>query len=446
MEHQRVELAKAGRTGRRLRLTALGVVGLLGSAEMRAQTPSWPSSPPPAAARAAEDGGDQGQKEGTEGFRDWVERQVREFDGDQGAATRGVFPLVGVMVPGAHIGAGAGYRDHRLFGSPLGFEVSGMVSVRAYQSYRGRFGFLGAQRHTTDLRPPDASLGSMVEDGPGLRPGAAVYLESRYRVYPRHRFYGMGPESRDEDRTDYLVKGAAHDLVVQAQLTPAVGISGRIGVLNSQIGEGRDDRWPATHARFQPQEAPGLVRTPRYLVAGLGAVLDTRDRPGDPSAGLFLAATAWRFETRGGGRFDFTRLAFDARTYFRPAWSPGVVALRLVASADLLAAGHQVPFFLQYSLGGRELLRSSESTRFRDRSLVHATVEYRLTPHPVIEIAPFVDAGTIGPALSLLSREQVKANIGIGVRPRWKGRVLGRMEWAVGRHGQRLLFAAGPVF
>jgi hypothetical protein len=362
------------------------------------------------------------------------------------APERGFFPLFGTIVAGSSVAAGGGYRDYGLLGSALGFEVSGMASVRGYQVYRVHLGLLGPHRRALDLRPADAPVSSMLDDGTRNRPGFSVYLDARYRHYPRQRFYGIGPDSRAGDRSDYLLKGGSYDLVVQWQKAATFGLSARVGILDSRIEEGRDDRWPDTQAVFDPTSAPGLARPPRYLVSGLGAALDTRDNPGDPRAGTFLGAVVWRFDARGPAGFDFTRLAFDARTYLRPGRLPGVVAVRGILSADLASSDSQVPFFLQQTLGGGELLRAWESARFRDRTLAHATVEYRWHAHRLLEIAPFVDAGTLGPGAGALRLAAVKVGAGVGLRAHFKDRVLGRLDWAWGRDGTRVVFGVGPIF
>lgn len=340
---------------------------------------------------------------------------------------RGFFPTVGSVAPGGSFSLGGGYRDYGLFGTPLGFEVSALVSVRGYQRYRGSLGWLRAHRHTLDLRPAGEPVSSFLDDRRHARPGLAVYLDARYRYLPRSRFYGIGPASRRDDRTDYLLKGGALDLVVQGQATPAFGISARAGLLDSQIGEGRDNDWPAVADRFEPNEVPGLTSPPRYLVAGVAAAFDTRDDGRDRPGALFATGAVWRFDQRNGKVFDFTRILVDARTYVNPPQLPGLIALRALVSADLAAPGALVPFFLHASLGGPDLLRAYGTSRWQDRALAHATVEYRWRAHRFVEVTPFLDAGTVGPRLGRL-RGGLKAGGGIGLRARWGDATLGRMD------------------
>lgn len=356
---------------------------------------------------------------------------------------RGFFPIIGSVASGGGFALGGGYRDYGLFGGPVGFEASALLSVRGYQSYRAHLGLLAPHRDTLDLRPADEPVASMLDDRRHPRRGVAVYLDARYRSLPRSRFYGVGPGSRPDDRTDYLLRVAALDLAVQGQLTTRLGLSARAGVLDLAVGDGRDDDFPSTAERFTPLQAPGLASAPRYLVGGVGAAFDTRDGLDARGGAVFLSAVAWRFHDTSAGRFHFTRLAFDGRTYLDLPAVPGLLALRAVVATDV-AGDARVPFFLQNSLGGGDLLRAFGSNRWQDRALAHTTLEWRVGLHRSVEIVPFVDTGTVGPGLRRLG--EPKACAGVGLRARWRTRALGRMDWAHGSEGARLVFDLGAAF
>jgi len=365
---------------------------------------------------------------------------------DDGEPERGFFPLVGTVVAGSGFSAGVGYRDYGLFGSPVGFEVTGLASLRGYQLYRAHFGLLSRHRRILDLRPADETVSSLMDDRRHARPGVAVYLDARYRYLPRSWFYGIGPDSRKADRADYLLKGGALDLVVQGQVTPTFGFSARAGVLGSAVDEGRDGAWPAAHDQFTEEQAPGLLDPPRYMVAGLGAAFDTRDDLDDRRRAVFLSAAAWRFDQTDGDRFDFTRLAVDARVYLAPPLLPGLVAVRTLVATDLADERDEVPFFIQNALGGTDSLRAFGASRWQDTAVAHAAVEYRVLAHRLVEVAPFLDVGAVGPGLSRIVAGKLKVGGGIGLRARWNGATIARMDWAWGSEGKRVVLDTGVVF
>lgn len=360
--------------------------------------------------------------------------------------TRGFRPLVGVIVSRSGLSAGVGYRYDKIGGTPVGGEAAAMWSVRGYQLYLARVGLLESRRDTLELRPPDGSAALMFNHAAVKRPGIALYADLRYRSYPRHTFYGIGDRSRREDRSTYKLRGGSYELVGQWQPRQPFGVSIRVGVLESIISPRRGDPdWPSVDERFDPLTVPGFLEHPRYATIGLGAAFDRRDSPRDPTRGSFVGASYWRYEAAGRA-FDFTRAAIDARAYVPPARLPGVLALRLLVSADGTAPGAHVPFFLQQTLGGGETLRGYPSHRWRDRALAHATVEYRWHPHPLVEIAPFVDVGTVASRVGGLSLARSLASYGIGLRGHWRGRAIGRLDWAHSPEGHRIVLSTGPIF
>ena len=123
-----------------------------------------------------------------------------------------------------------------------------------------------------------------------------------------------------------------------------------------------------------------------------------------------------------------------------------MVAAGALLSSDLTGEGGATPFYLQASLGGGVTLRVFLSLRFRDQAMVHGTVEYRWRAHRFVELAPFFDVGTVGRGFSRLSLGSLKTSQGIGFRVRTARRALGRLDWAWGEEGQRVVLGTGPAF
>jgi hypothetical protein len=359
---------------------------------------------------------------------------------------RGFFPFLGGIVSASGLSAGGGYRYEAIEDTPVGVEAAAMWSVRGYQLYRVRAGLNGASRRALELRQADSGVASMFNDAAVKRPGAALFVEARYRSYPRHPYYGIGGDSRGDDVSAFRLTGPAYDLVGQWQITRSFGLSARGGVLETAVDSRRGDRErPSVDERFEAASVPGFLDPPRYVVFGAGAVLDRRDSPRDPTRGFLIGGTAWRFQARGR-RFDFARTTLDARAFVPVAGPTGVVALRLLVAADWTDPGSRVPFFLLQTVGGGETLRSYPNLRWRERALAHLTAEYRWHPHRLVEVAPFVDLASLGRTLGRLSADGRLYSVGVAVRGHWKGRALGRLEWAVGPEGQRVVFSTGPIF
>jgi outer membrane protein assembly factor BamA len=357
----------------------------------------------------------------------------------------GVSISAGIIVAGSHLSGGVGYRRLDLFKS-IGFEVEGSVSLRRYQDYRAAIGLLGSRSSTLEFDVADRKAASLFNTASEKSPGSAVYLDLRFRDYPRHTYYGTGIDSRDEDRADYALRGLSVEGVWQWQLTNQLGVSARGGWLDLEVGAGRNDALLNVEDRFIPALVPGALEQPLFFTYGAGIVHDTRQEPGAPEDGRMIGLAVRHYSASDRPDLSFTRLTVDARAYRRLFSERGVLAVRGLASSDLAGDTGDTPFYLQQSLGGGETLRGFHSYRFPDQALAHASIEYRWRAHRYVEIAPFLDAGTVARALSRLSLGSFKMSPGVGIRARTNRRAIARLDWAHGSEGHRIVIGTGPIF
>jgi outer membrane protein assembly factor BamA len=135
----------------------------------------------------------------------------------------------------------------------------------------------------------------------------------------------------------------------------------------------------------------------------------------------------------------------DLRHYFSFVRDTRTIALRAWASAAEPDSGHDVPFYLQPTLGGARTLRGYRTFRFRDRSALLLQAEYRWRINELVTGALFYDTGTVAPTLGDLGR--FERNYGVGLRV---GGALGsafRMDLAFGgREGTRFLIRFDDAF
>jgi outer membrane protein assembly factor BamA len=234
--------------------------------------------------------------------------------------------------------------------------------------------------------------------------------------------------------------------VWQWQLTPALGVSARGGWLDLEVGPGHNDSLLNVEERFVPALTPGAPEQPLYFTYGAGVMHETRLEPGAPENGHVLGVAVRRYSASDLSFLSFTRVTFDGRGYRRLLSERGVLAVRGLVSSDLTAESGATPFYLQQSLGGGETLRGFHSYRFPDRALAHLSVEYRWRVHRYVEIAPFLDTGTVAPSLSRLSLSSFKMSPGVGIRGRTDRRTIARLDWARSSEGHRISIGVGPSF
>jgi outer membrane protein assembly factor BamA len=375
------------------------------------------------------------------GLRGWIRKRLQAPAKPSLETGGGFSPAAGTVVSGSGLAGGASYRWMNVLPRGVDAQLGGMVSLRGYQEYAGVIGWLGRDRSTVAFDTADTAVASLFNAATSKEPGRAVYLDVRHRLYPRHRYFGTGIDSRADDESDYTLSGTSVDGVVQRQFTPEFGVSIRGGWMHLRTGAGRDDAFVDVQDRFAATGLPGLTQQSAFATLGAGAAWDARDNPQAPEEGWFVGASLRQFAAMSDAGESFARATVDWRGY-RPV-PGGVIALRGLTSADL---GGTTPFYLQPALGGAITLRGFHNYRFMDRTVAHASVEYRWRVHRYIEVAPFLDAGTASTSWGRLALGRVEATPGIGLRGRTDRRVLGRMDWSYSREGHRIILGVGPAF
>jgi hypothetical protein len=275
----------------------------------------------------------------------------------------------------------------------------------------------------------------------------------RYQHYPQTAFYGLGSGSRREDRSNFLYQDALYEVVAGYQAARR-GVAATVcaGLLQVFIGPGTSEEVPTIAqplGRFDDVSAPGLERPvgqPDFLHLAASVLWDGRDEPGNPHRGGMIAVSAARFDQRGGGEYDFDRLAADARGYAPLGSRQRVLALRALASADRNDRADRVPFYFQQALGGSRTLRGFPSFRFRGEKILLLQAEYRWEAWPALEFALFADAGRAFGAAEDFAVRGLETDHGFGIRLKTHDAVLARFDIARSSEDTRYLLRLGPSF
>jgi len=360
---------------------------------------------------------------------------------------KGFHPTFASVSSGSRVAPGVRFWAPDIGGSALSLHASAAYSIAGYQLYDLQF---GRMPHRGDDLPPRSPQGDDIYELGSLQKSTVSHLilygSFRYRYHPRERFHGLGPDSRLEDRTSFLLRDASYDVVGGWQLGPRLAATLRAGYLQPDTGPGKDDHLPTIRDRFGDESAPGLDLQPDFWRLSAVVLLDLRDQPFNPHRGGMLAASWSRYEDRDGDAFRFDRVAVDARGYL-PLGSPQrVLAVRLYTSLDDPAAGARVPFYLQEALGNSHTLRGWDTFRFRGEKLLSLQAEYRWEAAPAVELALFVDAGKVFAELSDWNLEHLRTGYGAGLRVKtWKDTLV-RFDVGHGREGTRTYLRFGASF
>jgi outer membrane protein assembly factor BamA len=293
---------------------------------------------------------------------------------------------------GAGLGLGGGYR-HDLFDRLARVDVGGGITTRNYQMLMGDF-----------------SLPYLADDR--LEVGARVL----YRHNPQEDFWGIGPDSLQDDRVSYRVDYTNLEGRVIANPIPWIEAGARLGSLSGSVGSGTDSRFPSIEERFTDATAPGLAIQPDYRYGEVFGGIDFRDQPNNARAGGLYSLTWRRYAD-----LDFDRYSFGEVDLLLQHFFPIFDKKRVIAVQGRLLSTHPgddqiVPFYFQPTLGGSTSLRGFNDFRFRDNAASYVNLEYRWEAFSFLDMALFSDWGTVAPAVDELRWSSMKNAYGLGLR------------------------------
>ena len=338
---------------------------------------------------------------------------------------RGIHARVGGIGEGAGFGGGPGYQ---FIGVPFDLRASAAASLKGYFIAEGSLRFPGTQS----------------EDLYTWANGPYVEVYARRRDFPQEDFYGIGPDSSEDARSNFALRDTFVRVtpgVRRGYLTAGVNL----GYLDPSIGSGTDTRMPSTDEIFGPEEVPGLDAQPAFGVIEPFVEFATLDRAIDDRAGGRYRLSFTRYADRDLDQFSFNRWDVDLRQFITFVHDTRTLALRAWVSSSDPSEGDTVPFYLQPTLGGSYSLRGFRTFRFRDRSALLLQAEYRWRINEFVTGALFYDTGAVGPELGEIGK--LERDYGFGFRAGSRATVAFRLDVAFGgREGTRILLRFDDVF
>lgn len=309
---------------------------------------------------------------------------------------------------GGGIGFGGGWR-HDLLDRQARAELEAGITFRNYYMFRGDF-----------------SLPRLADERLELG------IEGVYRHQPQDDFFGLGPDTTEEMRANFLSKGT--EFQGRAILTPRnwLQLGSHFGSLSTKLDSGTDDRFPSIETMYNDTQAPGLLAQPDYLYGDVFGAVDYRDEPGNARSGGYYVVSWRTYNDSDLDRYSFHEFDAHLRQFFPIFDKKRVFAIQTQLTSTTPRSGHEVPFFMQPTIGGSHEVRGLKDYRFRDRSIFHFNVEYRWEAFSALDMALFSDFGTVAPRVSDLDFGALKPSYGIGLRLNTPSNVFYRVDIATG--------------
>jgi hypothetical protein len=258
-------------------------------------------------------------------------------------------------------------------------------------------------------------------------------------------FYGIGTDTSKDDRTNYLFRQPYGSALLT--LWPTRGIFMlRGGVeLSRWTQEPGKGSFPSVETRYTPETLPGLGAEATYLHSQGTVAIDWRTSPGYSRRGGFYGVTVHDY-TDNDKEFGFQQVDYEVIQHLplvREAW---VISLHGLAQTAFNKSNEQIPFFMLPSVGGGSSLRGYPSWRFRDNNSLLLQAEWRIMVNRFFDTAVFYDAGKVTARTADLDFDDLKTDIGFGLRFHGPTTTPLRVELAKSKEGLTAVFAASAVF
>ena len=331
----------------------------------------------------------------------------------------GWYPAFGNVYPGGGLALGPGYRQ--FYGRNAVFDIHGLYSIRAYKL---------AEVSTRKPWHGNDRVGIEMKGG---------WLDA-----PQVAYYGIGM-GEGLGRANYNLTQTYASFATQIRPTWWTRLQGEVGFDGYDTKEGRG-RAPSIEEIYSPATTPGLGSSPSYLRTEGTAAIDWRTSPSYSIKGGYYGVSFANFSDTDDD-FTFKRVNAEVIQHIPLLYNNWVISLRgrvqsIVGDDDL------VPYFLLPQLGSGSTLRGYPTGRFRDRSSLLTSAEFRWIPNRLaLDMAIFYDAGKVAPRFGDLDFNDLESSWGFGARFHTPAATFLRIEAARPKTGKwRLIFATGAAF
>ena len=353
-----------------------------------------------------------------------VERGLREGIAD-GSGANGFQVLLGGMRSGHGTSFGGGWRKTDIWEERLGFRTTGRLTIQGAYMVDGRLDFntLTGER-------------------------AFLNLYTKYERSPKMDFYGLGPRSRLDDRSSFLLEDFSIDFQAGVDLSNHLRFGATGGGVLVKTGRGRRSGFPATVDAFTPAEAPGIGEgdTIEFNRWGGFIVFDHRDSPAGARDGGVYGIRFRQYFDRTLDKYNFRQAEFEFQHYIPYFNGTRVIAFRAATTLSFNADDQQVPVFFMPSVGGNDDLRSFGRYRYYDNHAIFLSAEHRWYVFRGLDMALFVDAGKVISRKADLDLSDLELSWGLGFRVRLRDLVMMRTDFAVGRDAFRIMWTFSDIF
>lgn len=350
------------------------------------------------------------------------ERQILEKLGQGGD---GFFPKIGGLATGQGFALGLQYGNRNLANGQVNLKTFAVASLAK------------SQRYSLVFTPPDL---------PDTKLDWKISAERR--TLTRVDFYGLGPESRVEDRSTFQLEDTAFDALLGFRAARGrIRFGGKGGYLQTNAGDG----YPPGGLRptsevFGNVQLPGLDDQGGFARLGIFATLDFRDNKSLPRSGTLLRTELTSYQDLDLDRHDFRKWETEIQHYIPFFNRRRVIALRARTEMNFTQDGQSVPFYMKPFIGGPQELRGFRNYRFYDDNILVLNAEYRWEAFSGLDMALFMDGGQAVAERRQFALNKMETAAGVGFRFNVRNATILRLDVAFSHESMRVWVRWGSPF
>jgi hypothetical protein len=290
-------------------------------------------------------------------------------------------------------------------GFTLGVGHANYVSAYNYIDVRGSYTIVGYKRVEAEFVAPRL-----------FDRRAHLSVLGGWREATQVGFYGIGPDTSKDDKTNYLFNqpyGSALFTIFPSRRFLMFRGGAELSRWKQEPGE--DTASPSVEEVYTPATLPGLGAEVTYFHTQGTVGLDSRTSPGYSRRGAYIGATLHDYND-SDGNFGFRVAEYEGIAHLpilREAW---VLSFHGRVQHASEKDDQQIPFFMLPALGGGSSLRGYSSWRFRDQNSLLLQAEWRIMINRYLDLAFFYDAGKVAARTKDLDLDHLKDDYGVGIR------------------------------
>ncbi len=216
----------------------------------------------------------------------------------------------------------------------------------------------------------------------------------QYNKLTTESFYGIGPDTKKENRTNYTRERVAANVALGFYLSGKSTLETFVGFELNNILPGKNKNYPSTDKIYDNEALAGLATKVKLSNLEFKFTYDSRNRIGNPSSGWEIKTATGFFQQVAGNQYGFSKFYLDVSRYIHLFYNR-ILKLRIGSEISEPFPDKDIPFYYLSELGEDISFRGFDRGRFRDNDLILGTAEYRFPVSQLLEGMFFSDVGEV---------------------------------------------------